>query len=563
MKQLIIGLLVGIVGLGGFLGYQHYQKTVVQKKAQTQKKSTLSEQTQTGQTKQEQETANTQETTIETFQEIALKGKQLNLGIPTPDGVLVTQNLANFPKDIIENPTLKKILTEKFLFYYEGSESHLSLKGTLRRITFENQLSFKDHIVKSILDQPAEIAFWKGHDGRLSEFIMIVRKSPRSNLMTLALSLANKNDRSFKSEEDFFISKTKKVKVYSLKYGKRKKLYFTGIQNRYYFFTRKNLMISQGTSTEEQVAGFRNLYKRNLRQGIFSPLFGVKGSSGKHTLIVNAKYLSFGYQRFFPSLRAFSFTFRKKIWATRALVLGKTPYLKTEQLWKAFPKDPSLCVALPVDASRVKSVITGVMKQNYGEITKLVESATGICWYQDSGLYTPLLAAKVKPVVVAKQDQIEQLFRRVVYGKSGGNLVKKKTQDGFVLEKVFTGRKKQLNIRFAYWKGYFLFSLNGSLVDRGVNVLEKKMVPLFEQLKGKKNFAAIIFPKNLSEFLTKEITSTLKKRDEITFLNSAKTHLFPTLKNIATIPSYGLSMPIGNHGQYPKWEKLEWHSFEQ
>ena len=31
---------------------------------------------------------------------------------------------------------------------------------------------------------------------------MIVRKSPRANLMTLALSLANKNDRSFKFEED-------------------------------------------------------------------------------------------------------------------------------------------------------------------------------------------------------------------------------------------------------------------------------------------------------------------------------------------------------------------------
>ncbi|MGZ0843293.1 DUF2138 family protein, partial [Klebsiella pneumoniae subsp. pneumoniae] len=76
-------------------------------------------------------------------------------------------------KEILEVPLLRDTLTEDFVFYYENNGDRLGLTGTLRRIIYEHDLALKDSLVEELLDQPAQVALWRGADGRLRDFVVV------------------------------------------------------------------------------------------------------------------------------------------------------------------------------------------------------------------------------------------------------------------------------------------------------------------------------------------------------------------------------------------------------
>ncbi len=71
---------------------------------------------------------------------------------------------------------LRDVATENLFFYYREDEGRLGLEGALRRISFEHELDLGDRFIASILDRPAQIAFWKSRDGRLGRWLMIIRR---------------------------------------------------------------------------------------------------------------------------------------------------------------------------------------------------------------------------------------------------------------------------------------------------------------------------------------------------------------------------------------------------
>ncbi|MEK1836716.1 MAG: DUF2138 family protein, partial [Pseudomonas sp.] len=96
------------------------------------------------------------------------------LGMGRPDGLLETHSLSQLPKDLLAVPFLKETLTEDFVFYYQAHADRLGLIGSLRRIIYEHDLKLQDSLIEQLFDQPADVALWRGADGRLKDFLLVM-----------------------------------------------------------------------------------------------------------------------------------------------------------------------------------------------------------------------------------------------------------------------------------------------------------------------------------------------------------------------------------------------------
>ncbi|WP_150782855.1 DUF2138 family protein, partial [Pseudomonas fluorescens] len=96
------------------------------------------------------------------------------LGMSRPDGLLETDSLSQLPKDLLTVPFLKETLTEDFVFYYEAHVDRLGLIGSLRRIIYEHDLKLQDSLIEQLFDQPTDVALWRGVDGRLKDFLLVM-----------------------------------------------------------------------------------------------------------------------------------------------------------------------------------------------------------------------------------------------------------------------------------------------------------------------------------------------------------------------------------------------------
>ena len=107
----------------------------------------------------------------------------------TPDALIRSQALSSLPKDLLRVPLLKKTLTEEFAFYYEEQESRLSLAGTLRRLAYEHQLNIGDKLIQQVLDSPAELALWRGPNGKLEYWMLTLEQNLVAKAITTLATL--------------------------------------------------------------------------------------------------------------------------------------------------------------------------------------------------------------------------------------------------------------------------------------------------------------------------------------------------------------------------------------
>ena len=69
-----------------------------------------------------------------------------------------TATLSQLPKDLLTIPFLHDVLSEDFVFYYQNHADRLGIEGSIRRIVYEHDLTLKDKLFSSLLDQPAQAA---------------------------------------------------------------------------------------------------------------------------------------------------------------------------------------------------------------------------------------------------------------------------------------------------------------------------------------------------------------------------------------------------------------------
>lgn len=512
-----------------------------------------------------------------------------------PDAFIVTRSLSDLPKDIVRQQVLKEVLTEDFVFYYQESESYLGLKGALKRIAFEHELTLFDELLSYFLRTPAELALWKSHDGKLEDYMLILERNALTDLLSAAAKVAASDSQLSKHSE-----KTENglgMTIYRFRYSASKDLYFTGMKNRLVVFSRPDMPLP----TEERLKAWG---------------FGdTSGYSGKHSLHLTVSYLSFGYQKLFPAIDTIRFRFSEKQgWSTEGLFhpamsgnLGDS-----NELWRAVPKNPSICAALPVDSGRLGELLAGIFKGRESEMKNLlsgIQAPVGVCWYAESTLYTPLFLAKVNRTM--SKDALRNVFQRSVGNLEAGILseterteferqkdqraageqvqnpikatkfevpfpvIESKKKDGTVWSREVSSRyglheskkstnarnmrsDRYFNVRMAQWKGYLAFSPDDRLVDNAISVIDKRYPALSDVLSGGASSGLVIFPPKLADLLRQSALDSLPAGQESVFRESASRCLFPAFDRMKKLSGMTVSWPRLDPGGQARWEELKW-----
>lgn len=536
-----------------------------------------------------------------------------SVNLSRPDALIVTKSLSELPRDILKQPLLKKLLTEDFVFYYESSEGFLGLKGTLRRIAYENNLTLADEVLSYVLRAPAELALWKSYDGKLNQFMLVLKRPGLGELLEMAAKVAAK-DSQLTMQGEQKVAGVGKVSIYKLRYSHNDELFFGGFEGQLYVFSNPEITLPSPEDLKKWREDAKTNFGKNKNDGVFSLALEPEDDTSKHAIYLSAAYLSFGYQAFFPVLEAIKFRYARGEWEAYALTGSAAVNLAVDPslLWAAAPRSPSVCIALPVDFLKVEDLLKLVYTDKQKEISALagtLKSPVGICWYPQSALYTPLIIAKTSATL--NTAFLGEFFARAVGGNEAGILSEqerelyleqqkdraegKKVEDpvkasvfespfpveektdkrGTVWSREVSSRygfyeqsqsrnaqkmrsKKFIRVSAALRDDTLLFSADDRLVENSLSVMDKKYPAVADSLprKGSKP-GLILFPEKIAELIKQAALQSLPAEQESVFRESVSRRLFPALEKIKEFPACAVPLPSFEEAGPWKWERLK------
>jgi uncharacterized protein YfaA (DUF2138 family) len=515
----------------------------------------------------------------------------LTIDLNKPDALILTESLAQLPRDVLSVPLFKDLLTEEFVFYYEQNEGRLGLQGTLRRIAYEHELSISDGLIADVMDKPAELALWKSPDGRLGHYLIVLRRDGLTKLLETVTTAAIE-DSQLHRVGNAYLSNGDAAAVYQLDYAYNRRLYFAGYGDRLVVFSDPRMVLS-ADKAEASSKNLDILFKPGKGSHIYSERFRVAKKPTKHSVMVSAEYLSFGYQTFFPSLQALRFDYAPQGWSTAVLSdIGKQQSLfDAASLWKVVPTSPSLCVAVPVEMQRIQPLLQKVKAMDEANKNPVnFESPVAACWYPESSLHAPLIVVKTQDSKAAR-DYLETIFHQapllrwrqaVRHAEIDGkrfDVKKSKLKSATVWrrmvssdyglrdaenipEKERLSSRRYFNVTMAYSGGYLFFSPNDKLVDNGLAVVNKQYPALSDSLRGTQTASVVIYPATFSMLMEAAVLEAVPGDREPVFRETASKRLLPVLRSVAKYPPYALSMPHESTSGLA-WESLKWETLPQ
>jgi uncharacterized protein YfaA (DUF2138 family) len=521
----------------------------------------------------------------------------LPLDLPRPDALIVTQSLSQLPRDLLKAPLLKDLLSEDFVFYYEQTEDRLNLAGTLRRIAYEHELNFGDEILAYLFNTAAHVALWKGHDGSLKHYLMLIDRGGLVKALE-TLSKVVLNDEQLKLRSDLTLADGAKLTVYELKYGFRRSLFFADYRGYLLAFSDARLLLPEEPAKKAEVEKFLAQVKPYQ---VFRERFKLGDDPHTHTLAISAEYLSFGYQRFFPAIEGLRFDFAPDYWTAAALLTGDLPDMGA--LWRITPTAPALCVALPVDTATLTEIMRQIAPgEAEQQLLQTLIPPAAICWYRRSRLFTPLVLIKTAKTDIAL---LKTLFEKTVGDLEAGipaptpvqaemtepanpaptpqrprksyhppfAVSEQNCPDGMIWRREVSSRygrydaktspvaEQMRSSRFfavtlAYCEQTLLFSPDDALVNNAVAVLARTYPALSDSLPSSRNVAAVIVPESLTELLTAELLESLPDAQEPVFRASVSRYLLPQLEKVKKFPPYALQLSASQVG----WAPIQWQT---
>ncbi|WP_065259560.1 DUF2138 domain-containing protein [Pseudomonas bananamidigenes] len=511
------------------------------------------------------------------------------LGLSRPDALLETRSLSQLPKDLLTVPFLKATLTEDFVFYYETHADRLGLIGSLRRIIYEHDLKLQDSLIEQLFDQPADVALWRGADGRLKDFLLVMDRGGLARLLEPLAKVAL-------DDSQLSVLSTLKVggddvPLYQLTYNASKSLLFASrgdklvvVSNPAKFYDPEN-----GASEESGHVSTQALAALLNGEKLFPEAFGlpVKAPEIKQRLSVNSSVLAMGYQRFIPNFAGLRFDMDDKGWHSFLAMdeLDNQPDFDFKPVWQAMPLGASACVTLPVAAEPQKPLLVklGAEEAVAQKLTEHVAGAAGLCWYADSRLYTPLLVASLKDEdsgkldadigtlfdsmvgayegkvddhafpVVEKQEGQSHLWQRQVSSNFGPYAAKDAENPDAITGRAF------MKVSLARHGSTLLFSLDDKLVDKALGTLDKRFPPMADVLPKDVLMPIYFGPDSMAQLMQQETLDSLPQDMEPVFYNAAQTYLIPKLRTLGGYGKYALTLPEGSEPDgHWQWLPLEW-----
>ena len=511
------------------------------------------------------------------------------LGMSRPDGLLETHSLSQLPKDLLAVPFLKETLTEDFVFYYEAHADRLGLIGSLRRIIYEHDLKLQDSLIEQLFDQPADVALWRGADGRLKDFLLVMDRGGLAKVLEPLAKVAL---------DDSQLTQLVEIKVagdvvplYQLTYNHSKALLFASHGDKLVVLSNPAKLYDAGHGPVEEpgMVSTESLEALLGGQKLFPEAFGLppRTPEVKQRLSVNSSVLAMGYQRFIPNFAGLRFDMDDKGWHSFLAMdeLDDQPDFDFKPIWQAMPMGASACIALPLAAEQQKPLLVklGAEEKVAQALTEHMAGAAGLCWYADSRLYTPLLVASLNDDDSAKLDgDLGNLFGSMVGAYEGNveehvfpviekqqgpthqwqrqvssNFGPYKAKDAENPDAI-TG-KAFMNVSLARHGSTLLFSLDDKLVDKALGTLDKRFPPMADVVPKDLLMPVYFGPDSMAQLMQQETLDSLPQDMEPVFYNAAQTYLIPKLRKLGGYGKYALTLPEGSEPDgHWQWLPLEW-----
>ena len=511
------------------------------------------------------------------------------LGLSRPDALLETRSLSQLPKDLLTVPFLKATLTEDFVFYYETHADRLGLIGSLRRIIYEHDLKLQDSLIEQLFDQPADVALWRGADGRLKDFLLVMDRGGLAKLLEPLAKVAL-DDTQLSVLGNLKVG-SDEVPLYQLSYNASKSLLFASRGDKLvvlsnpakYYDPESGVSEESGHVSPQALAALLNGEK------LFPEAFGLpaKTPETRQRLSVNSSVLAMGYQRFIPNFAGLRFDMDDKGWHSYLAMdeLENQPDFDFKPVWQAMPLGASACVTLPVAAEPQKPLLVklGAEDAVAQTLTEHVAGAAGLCWYADSRLYTPLLVASLKDEdsskldgdlgklfgsmvgafesnveekvfpVVEKQEGQSHVWQRQVSSSFGPYAARDAENPDAISGKAF------MKVSLARHGSTLLFSLDDKLVDKALGTLDKRFPPMADVLPKDVLMPIYFGPDSMAQLMQQETLDSLPQDMEPVFYNAAQTYLIPKLRTLGGYGKYALTLPEGSEPDgHWQWLPLEW-----
>ncbi|WP_415761307.1 DUF2138 domain-containing protein [Pseudomonas sp. CP4] len=511
------------------------------------------------------------------------------LGLGRPDALLETRSLSQLPKDLLTVPFLKATLTEDFVFYYEIHADRLGLIGSLRRIIYEHDLKLQDSLIEQLFDQPADVALWRGADGRLKDFLLVMDRGGLAKLLEPLAKVAL-DDTQLSVFGNLKVG-SDEVPLYQLSYNASKSLLFASRGDKLVVLSNpaKYYDPESGVSEESGRVSAQALAALLNGEKLFPEAFGLpaKSPETKQRLSVNSSVLAMGYQRFIPNFAGLRFDMDDKGWHSYLAMdeLENQPDFDFKPVWQAMPLGASACVTLPVAAEPQKPILMklGADEAVAQTLTEHVAGAAGLCWYADSRLYTPLLVASLKDEdsskldadlgklfgsmvgafeanvaenvfpVIDKQEGQSHVWQRQVSSSFGPYAAKTAENPEAISGKAF------MKVSLARHGSTLLFSLDDKLVDKALGTLDKRFPPMADVLPKDVLMPIYFGPDAMAQLMQRETLDSLPQDMEPVFYNAAQTYLMPKLRTLGGYGKYALTLPEGSEPDgHWQWLPLEW-----
>ena len=511
------------------------------------------------------------------------------LGMSRPDGLLETQSLSQLPKDLLAVPFLKETLTEDFVFYYETHADRLGLIGSLRRIIYEHDLKLQDSLIEQLFDQPADVALWRGADGRLKDFLLVMDRGGLAKVLEPLAKVAL-DDSQLTRLSDVKVG-ADDVPLYQLTYNAGKALLFASRGDKLVVLSNPAKLYDPENGAEEEPGSVSIKAIAALLNGekLFPEAFGLqpRAPEVKQRLSVNSSVLAMGYQRFIPNFAGLRFDMDDKGWHSFLAMdeLDNQPDFDFKPIWQAMPMGASACVALPLAAEQQKPLLVklGADDKVAQALTEHMAGAAGLCWYADSRLYTPLLVASLDDddsakldgdlgnlfgsmvgayepnveehafPVIEKQEGETRQWQRQVSSNFGPYKAKEAENPEAISGKAF------MKVSLARHGSTLLFSLDDKLVDKALGTLDKRFPPMADVVPKDLLMPVYFGPDSMAQLMQQETLDSLPQDMEPVFYNAAQTYLIPKLQKLGGYGKYALTLPEGSEPDgHWQWLPLEW-----
>jgi uncharacterized protein YfaA (DUF2138 family) len=325
-------------------------------------------------------------------------------------------------------------------------------------------------------------------------------------------------------------------------------------------------------------------------QGIYEDRFQLHGRNSEHTVAVTARYLSFGYQHFFPAMQAFRFDFGGGGWSTQAMIdPARLPggLLNTAPLWNRVPMAPGISFALPVDWEAAANLLPrlGVKKEEAARIIRAVNGPVGVCWYPKSRLHTPLFVVPLRRALgPAETKLLARVFEAAIGAKKPDLNGEGERPDPVTATQPVAGYRlwqRKVDSRYGVsgsgnhgggsgQKGRFflatlvqhsqslIFSPDSQLVEDALSVAAKKFPALGDLLPKNGVVLAVITPSSLSAMGQAETLASLPAAEEPVLRDAAHAYLLPKLEALKRYPAYGLLLPDDVQPIKNQWLPVFW-----